>query len=53
MKQGMSNAVRAHVYREDRMIDRIDRREINGQREQDNYNDNMRVQDDGTRVWSF
>lgn len=53
MKRGMTNAVRAYVYREDRMIDRMDRRETNGKREEDNHNSNMRVLEDNTRVWSF
>lgn len=54
MKRGMTNAARHAVYRMDKLVEAIDRREQNGKREEDSHDRHVvEVRDDGTRVWSY
>jgi hypothetical protein len=53
MGKGMSNAVRHAEYRIARLIDAMDRREKSGKREEESNDEHMRMNADGTRVWSY
>ena len=54
MKRGMSNAARHAVYRMDKLLEAIDKRDQNGKRDEDYHDRHItEVKEDGSRVWSY